>query len=288
MKILVLGGTRFFGKRLVHNLIKKGHHVTILTRGNTADDFGDAVQRLKGDRTDPQQLRSLIKENYDSVVDQMCMTASDANASIEAFKGRIGQYVMTSTLSVYDAEAALLETDWMAEDYKAGEASNPYQEGKRAAEHAFLSAPFPVARMRIPIVLGTDDYTRRLHMHIEHVAQGKALSFPNLVAEFSYVRAEDAAGALQWMVESGQKDVFNISAADNWSNRELMSQIENVVGKKALFAEDGTPSPFGIERDYYMDVNKAAKAGFKAQDLTLWLPELIYKLSHLKPSISRA
>ena len=288
MKILVIGGTRFFGKRLVHNLINKGHQVTILTRGNTADDFGAAVQRLRGDRTDAKQLRSLIQENYDSVVDQMCMTAADAHASIEAFKGRIGQYVMTSTLSVYDPEAALLETDWMAETYKAGEASNPYQEGKRAAEHAFLSAPFPVARMRIPIVLGIDDYTRRLHLHIEHVEQGKALSFPNLVAEFSYVRAEDAASSLQWMVETQQKDVFNISAEDNWSNRELMSQIENVVGKRALFAEDGTTSPFGIERDYYMDVSKAAKAGFKAQDLTLWLPELIYKLSHLKPSISRA
>ncbi len=282
MKILVIGGTRFFGKRLVHNLIKSGHQVTILTRGNTVDDFGASVQRLKGDRTDAQQLKSLIKENYDSVVDQMCMTAADAHASIEAFRGRIGQYVMTSTLSVYDADAALLETDWMAEDYKAGEASHPYQEGKRAAEHALLSAPFPVASMRIPIVLGTDDYTRRLHMHIEHVAQEKALSFPNLVAEFSYVRAEDAAGALQWMVESGQKDVFNISAADNWSNRELVSQIENVVGKKALFAEDGTPSPFGIERDYYMDVSKAAKAGFKAQDLMLWLPQLIAQLSLLR------
>jgi len=288
MKVLVIGGTRFFGKRLVKSLLEKGHHVTILTRGNTADDFGTAVNRLKGDRTNHQQLHSLIKENYDSVVDQMCMTAADAQASIEAFKGRIGQYVMTSTLSVYDPEAALLETDWMAEDYKAGEASNPYQEGKRAAEHAFLSAPFPVARMRIPIVLGTDDYTRRLHMHLEHVAEEKAIYFPNLVGEFSYVRAEDAAGALQWMVETGQKDVFNISAADHWSNRELMSQIENVVGKKALFSADGTPSPFGIERDYYMDVKKAAKAGFKAQDLRLWLPELIYKLSHLKPSISRA
>ncbi len=282
MKILVMGGTRFFGKRLVHNLIKKGHQVTILTRGNTADDFGDSVQRLKGDRTNAKQLSALIKENYDSVVDQMCMTASDANASIEAFKGRIGQYIMTSTLSVYDAEAALLETDWMAEDYKMGEASNSYQEGKCAAEHAFLSAPFPVARMRIPIVLGTDDYTRRLHMHIEHVAEEKAISFPNLVAEFSYVRAEDAAAALQWMVETNQKDVFNISAEDNWSNRELMSQIENVVGKKALFAEDGTPSPFGIERDYYMDVSKAAKAGFKAQDLTTWLPQLISQLALLK------
>jgi nucleoside-diphosphate-sugar epimerase len=278
MKILVIGGTRFFGKRLVHNLVGQGHQVTILTRGNTADDFGASVQRLKGDRTSAQQFKSLIKENYDSVVDQMCMTAADANASIEAFSGRIGQYVMTSTLSVYEPGAQLKESDWSAESYVMGEAGHPYQEGKRAAEHAFLSAPFPVARMRIPIVLGLDDYTRRLHLHVEHVVQGQPLSFPNVDAHFSYVRAEDAAGALQWMIESGQKDVFNIGAKDSWSNRELLAQIENVVGKKAVLTKDGTPSPFGIERDYYMDVSKAANAGFRAQGLALWLPELIEKI----------
>lgn len=279
MKILVIGGTRFFGKHLVHNLVRQGHQVTILTRGNTGDDFGASVKHLKGDRTDAKQLRSLITENYDSVVDQMCMTAADAHASIEAFKGRIGQYVMTSTLSVYDPEAALVETDWRAEDYKAGEASHPYQEGKRAAEHAFLSAPFPVARMRIPIVLGTDDYTRRLHLHVEHVAECKALAFPSLYARFSYVRAEDAAAALQWMIETGQKDVFNIGAADSWSIRELLSQIENVVGKKALLSAEGTPSPFGIEQDYTMNVNKAGNAGFRAQDLKVWLRDLISRIS---------
>ena len=32
-KILVLGGTRFFGRKLVERLLKEGHDVTIMTRG---------------------------------------------------------------------------------------------------------------------------------------------------------------------------------------------------------------------------------------------------------------
>lgn len=288
MKVLVIGGTRFFGKRLVQSLINAHHDVTVLTRGNASDDFGASIRRLKADRTNLIELKSQITSHYDVVVDNMCMTATEAHGAMEVFRDRIGHYVMTSTLSVYDPGFMLQESDLSAEDYLIGAASNPYQEGKRAAEHAFLSAPFPVAFMRIPIVLGLDDYTRRLHLHIEHVAQGKALHFPNLDAKFSYVRAEDAAAALQWMAETQQKGFFNISAADSWSNRELMSQIEKVTGKTSLFSSEGTPSPFGIEQDYTMDVSKAAKAGFKAQNLSLWLPELIYKLSHLKPSISRA
>ena len=52
MNILVLGGTGFFGKHLVWELLHRGHEVTIATRGRTPDDFGDRVRRLIVDRTD--------------------------------------------------------------------------------------------------------------------------------------------------------------------------------------------------------------------------------------------
>ena len=39
-KVLVLGGTRFFGKHLVEALLQAGHDVTIATRGITEDSFG--------------------------------------------------------------------------------------------------------------------------------------------------------------------------------------------------------------------------------------------------------
>lgn len=35
MNILILGGTRFFGKKLVDLCIQNGHNVTILTRGQS-------------------------------------------------------------------------------------------------------------------------------------------------------------------------------------------------------------------------------------------------------------
>ena len=56
MKILVLGGTRFFGIHMVNDLIEKGHDVTIATRGNTPDDFGDSVSRIRFERTDGELI----------------------------------------------------------------------------------------------------------------------------------------------------------------------------------------------------------------------------------------
>ena len=43
MNILVIGGTRFFGIHMVNELLTAGHDVTIATRGNASDSFGDKV-----------------------------------------------------------------------------------------------------------------------------------------------------------------------------------------------------------------------------------------------------
>ncbi|MDD3224541.1 MAG: NAD-dependent epimerase/dehydratase family protein [Clostridium sp.] len=56
MKVLVLGGTRFFGVHMVENLIKKGHQVTIATRGNKKDNFGAKVKRIIVDHTDFENM----------------------------------------------------------------------------------------------------------------------------------------------------------------------------------------------------------------------------------------
>lgn len=51
MKILVIGGTRFFGIHMIKELLAKGHDVTIATRGNASDAFGDSVERIIIERT---------------------------------------------------------------------------------------------------------------------------------------------------------------------------------------------------------------------------------------------
>ena len=46
MKVLVLGGTRFFGIHLVDELLKSNCDVTIATRGLTSDSFGNKVKEV--------------------------------------------------------------------------------------------------------------------------------------------------------------------------------------------------------------------------------------------------
>lgn len=46
MKILVLGGTRFFGIPMVEELLSQGHDVTIATRQRAQDVFGNRAKTL--------------------------------------------------------------------------------------------------------------------------------------------------------------------------------------------------------------------------------------------------
>ncbi len=228
MKILMIGGSRFFGKRFVQLMLEQGHSLTLLNRGQAKDDFGDRVSRLIADRTNVEQLKKAVKSDYDIVVDNMLMNSQEATDIISVLRNHTNHYVMTSTVSVYDPKPAPLnESDFKALTPYPGPT---YQQGKRSAEFSLTNAPFGVSIMRIPVIVGPDDYTLRLLKHVTAVKENKKLYFPNPDARFSYLHAHDAARALSWLCTEKLRGVFNISAPDAWTLRELMDCIGNVTG----------------------------------------------------------
>ena len=52
MKILVIGGTRDFGKITVRKLLERGDNVTVYSRGNIKPEFWNDVDQIAGDRPD--------------------------------------------------------------------------------------------------------------------------------------------------------------------------------------------------------------------------------------------
>ena len=69
MKTLVIGGTRFFGIHMVNELLAKGHDVTIATRGNASDEYGDRVKRIIIERTNEDSMKNAFNgRHYDVVI----------------------------------------------------------------------------------------------------------------------------------------------------------------------------------------------------------------------------
>ena len=63
-KVLVLGGTRFFGRKLVELLLADGHDVTIVTRGKLANPFVGKVKHLIVNRRDTEAFSKAVEGDY--------------------------------------------------------------------------------------------------------------------------------------------------------------------------------------------------------------------------------
>ena len=287
-RILVLGGTRFFGKKLVQLLIEDGHRVTIATRGKTPNPFGEKVEQILIDRTNKEALKKAVADReWDIVYDNICYSSNEAFAACEIFKGKTKKYVFTSTLSTYEVNGKeKTEEDFNPYTYEVrmGNIEDfTYGEGKRQAEAVFFQhAKFPVVAVRFPIVLGEDDYTKRLHLHIERVAVGEVISFVNMDARMSYILSDDAAGFLKFAGLSAIEGPYNATSSGTYSLQQLIDMIEKAVGKRAKIALVGDKtslSPFAVPADWYMTQAKSIEAGFTCKPLEDWLPALIEKIA---------
>lgn len=284
-KVLILGGTRYFGKRLVELLLAEGRHeITVATRGMAEAEFDGNVRRIIADRTDGDSLAKLAAtESWDIVYDNICFSPNEAMIAVNAFEGRVGRYVLTSTLSVYGFGSSVLREEdmdpfiypWTA----AGRGELEYGEGKRQAEAVFFQkAAFPVAAMRIPIVLGPDDYTKRLHFHVDHVKQGLPMVMPNPSAEMSFISSAETAEFLLWLGSNGLTGPVNACSEGSIALSRMMEWIEEATGKKANLvaeAEEEHHSPFGIPSSWTMDTSKAKAGGYRFSSAAEWLQKLI-------------
>ena len=157
-----------------------------------------------------------------------------------------------------------------------------YGEGKRQAEAVFYKeAAFPVVTVRFPIVMGEDDYTKRLHFHIVRVLNGEPIGFMNMDAEMSFIQATEAASFLYWAGMTEVEGPINAAANGKVSLKELILLVEKATGKRAkiaLLGPEEIRSPYAIPASWYMTTEKAQQRGFHFTNLDEWLPQLVEEI----------
>ena len=101
LKVLFLGGTGNISTACVERARAAGHDVAVLNRGRTPSRLEGAVRLLTGDRDDAHALRAAADERFDAVIDFLGYRPEQVETAIEAFAGRVGQYVFISTTAAY-------------------------------------------------------------------------------------------------------------------------------------------------------------------------------------------
>lgn len=287
MNILILGGTQFFGKRLVHGLIQEGHQVTVATRGKTPDDFGDAVERLVVDRTTEASMRTALQGRaFDLVYDQLCFNPREAEIAVQALGSRVGRYVLTSSMAVYghkDGETIEEDFDPSHYTYDLEAPEYSYAEGKRQAEAFFLqNAPFPVVAVRVAMVVsGTDDHTGRFDFYVQHAATGSAIGVLATEHPITYVTAWDVADFLRFIgTQSHYQGPINAANGGYLSIQQLSRRMAHHFEREAQFhiasLGDATLSPYAMGPLTWKISNQRARGlGYVFPDIEEALPGMV-------------
>ncbi|WP_175478084.1 NAD-dependent epimerase/dehydratase family protein [Bacillus sp. UNCCL13] len=285
--VLVLGGTQFFGKRLVQRLIEEGNNVTIATRGMTSDPFGDKIERLIIDREDKHSLVEAFKvRKWDVVYDQTCYSPLEALEAVDALYGKVHRYIFTSTMAVYEFGTQHKEEVFKAEDFHftfKGRREYPgfagYQEAKRAAEKVLSDqSNMEVVCVRFPLVIGKDDYTDRFGFHVERIIDSQPIGIENLNLRYSFITSVDAAEFLLVMGNNDYVGPINAGCEKDISLAELIQKIESMVGKEAIIEQKKTSvnaSPYCLGGSWSINTNRAKQLGFQFADLHETIEELI-------------
>ncbi|MFF6877983.1 MULTISPECIES: NAD-dependent epimerase/dehydratase family protein [unclassified Streptomyces] len=291
LDILVIGGNRYVGKRLVARLLANGHRVTVLNRGSSPPPAG--VEHLLADRDDERSLTGALGSRvFDVVVDQVCYTPRQAAIARRVFTGRTRRYVMTSTVEVYEYEDS---TDPVREEAvdPSTVAVDPglpwddpaflethYGEGKRQAEAVLAAGQgFEATMVRVAHVLGgEDDFTGRLAHYAERMGTGEPIAVPAVNRPATYVYVEEIARFLAWAAGEDFTGPVNAASSGTLGTEDLCAAVAaHVPGGRAEFrpVEVGEVSPFSFRRSYGMDNARAARLGFTFGEARQWLPRAV-------------
>lgn len=282
MNILIIGGTRFFGRHLIAELLKQGHSVTIATRGLMPDNFGDNrnLNRVRVDRCDYSAMKTTFKDkSYDVVIDDIAYSSNDVKSALDNIK--CGRYILVSSVSVYCNEHLELGEDefnplkhelkWcVRNDY-------PYDEVKRQAEAALFQSygDVPSCAVRFPYVIGKDDYTRRLFFYADSIAGEKEIFIDNISSEQAFINSDEAGRFLAFLAESQLTGIFNAASSGTVSIGELVEYIEKKVGKSLKNVPDGEAAPYNGGLSYSLNTSRAESYGWKPEKLRDYFFKLI-------------
>jgi 2'-hydroxyisoflavone reductase len=103
LRILILGGTGFTGPHQVRYALARGHKLTLFNRGRRPKEWPAPVEELVGDRN-TSDLKALAGREWDVCIDNPTTLPFWVRDAGQVLKGRVGQYVFISTLSVYAGE----------------------------------------------------------------------------------------------------------------------------------------------------------------------------------------
>jgi len=269
MKVLVTGGAGFIGSHVIHRLLRGGHTATVVDDFNDYYDpqikranveaFGGQVEVIEGDIRDGDSMKKLATSHKFDAIIHIAARAGvrpslenpkayiDTNITgtynmLEAAKaGGVGQFLFASSSSVY----GLARKVPFSEDLALPQTLSPYAATKLAGEH--LCGNFAhlynirVVCLRFFTVYGPGQRPDlAIHKFTDSIYKGKPIQqFGDGTTRRDYTYVDDIVqgvyGALNY--HRTPFEIFNLGESQTITLEELISELENALGKKAIIEQ---------------------------------------------------
>jgi 2'-hydroxyisoflavone reductase len=255
VKLLILGGTVFLGRHTAAEALRRGHDVTLFTRGRTKADAFPEAEHLTGDRDGG--LEPLRGRTWDAVVDTSAYVPRIARDSAQLLSGAAGHYTFISSVSVYDGNG-LAGTDTTSpvatiDDETTEEITGTSYGPLKALCEREVTRAFPGRALviRPGLIVGPDDPTDRFTYWPARVAEGGTVLAPGSPGAATQVI--DVRDLAAWIVDSAERRLtgtFNaVGPAERLSMGELLERCVAVSGSDAeiVWVEDRALLDAGVE-----------------------------------------
>jgi nucleoside-diphosphate-sugar epimerase len=210
---------------------------------------------LVGDRHTRESLaRALQGRRFDFTADFLAYDAADVEMLFHEPYASLGRYAMISTGQVY------LVTERVGEHWREEDANRPlmpeppadtrahanwvYGMGKRRAEAALRrlrqSHGVRGISLRLPVVQGEEDSSRRLWAYLERMLDGSPLLLPDGGHDpVRFVHATDVANALVTIAQGAAADApeYNLAQPDTPTLRSFLDRVAQLAGVEPRYID---------------------------------------------------
>ena len=282
MRLLVLGGTRFLGRAIVDEAIRRGYDVTTFSRGLSGEPRPGA-EALHGDRTSYPDLLRLAEREFDIAIDTSVLAPRHVAVSAELLAPRVRHYTYVSSLSVYSdfGSEPVSEDSPVADcppDADGTVETLGYAELKAGSERAVQEmVPGRCLIARPGLIIGPHENTGRLPWWLDRISRGGPVLAPGEPGR--PVRATDARDLATWLVDNtrrGIPGVVNVPGPEGTTMGELLTDCAQVTaadrGRGAGPA--GATAPGGGAQLRWVPDQVLLTAGVQPwTELPMWAPQ---------------
>lgn len=261
MKVLVIGGSYFFGRVFVMESAQCD--ITVVNRGTySMAEFG--VQQITGDRHDAALWQG-ITQDYDVLVDFCAYEKGDVRFVLEHIGGRIGQYILISTVDVYERGlGGYMTEDTPLQQRRLLSEAGDYIAGKVALEQEIREIcpqrGTAWTILRPAILYGPYNYAPRESVFIRMMVQNGVLPvITGAKGRFQFVYVKDAAQAVKACLLNKETygQAYNLCADETLDYEQLGRELEKharadvkiLVMTPENAAEQGILLPFPVAEE---------------------------------------